>query len=63
MSTCPRCHPRYCAPARCYCGHPECPAFDTHRERTPINVTDITNRTSKAADLWASREEPTWMDR
>ena len=44
MSTCPRCHPRYCAPARCYCGHPECPAHATYRERQDINVTDIKNR-------------------
>ena len=33
MTTCPRCHPRYCAPARCYCGHPECPASDTYVPR------------------------------
>lgn len=30
---CPDCHdkhPAYCAPARCYCGHPACPAADSY---------------------------------
>jgi DNA-directed RNA polymerase subunit N (RpoN/RPB10) len=39
MSTCPRCHPRYCAPARCYCGHPECPAYDTYVPRISTETT------------------------
>lgn len=24
--------PRYCAPNRCYCGHPECPAYASYRK-------------------------------
>ena len=39
--TCPSCaadpkvaHGRYCAPLRCYCSHPECPAFASYRPPT-----------------------------
>lgn len=30
--SCPVCPPDYgyCAPARCYCGHPECNAYESY---------------------------------
>lgn len=50
---------RYCAPFRCYCGHPDCPAFASYEGLRPINVTCLPRATSTA---WGDREEPTWID-
>lgn len=35
----PRAAPhRWCAPLRCYCGHPECPAYVTGWRETPARL-------------------------
>lgn len=62
---CQTCGPaRYCAPNRCYCGHAECHAYAswTARKGQPAATTTRPNR-SRAAELWATREEPTWLDK
>ena len=53
----------YCAPAGCYCGHDACYAAASYVKVRPLNVTTIPTTKSRAAELWADREEPTWLDR
>ena len=53
----------YCAPLRCYCGHQTCHAFASYVEVHPLDVTTIPTSKSRAAEAWADREEPTWLDR
>ena len=52
----------YCAPARCYCGHPECHAYPSW---TPIRhlaaVPDVP--VTRCSTAWAEREDDTWIDR
>ena len=69
MSTCQTCRDvkpdstRYCAPNRCYCGHESCPAYPSWVEAERLApVTNINTAKSRAAELWADREEPTWLD-
>ena len=54
----------YCAPNRCYCGHPECHAYASWkpRRKTAPTVTPTRNN-DRHAQAWAEREEPTWLDR
>ena len=55
---------RYCAPMRCYCGHPACPAFASYEEPSRLaTVTNIKPADERMAASWAEREEPTWLDR
>ena len=51
--------PVYCA--RCYCGHPECPAYDTYRELPKPQNIFYKNNTSRSS--WDDREEQTWLDK
>ena len=63
--TCPTCREttgtaRYCAPARCYCAHDDCPA-----EWHPLpNLREIEPAPTKPtrASSWDTREESTWID-
>ena len=67
MSACQTCREeqpassRYCAPKRCYCGHPTCHAFVSYEEPTRINVASLPTRVTSTA--WDDREESTWIDR
>lgn len=60
---CPQCRhlwPGYCAPLRCYCGHPQCPAFRSYVElEQPKTPTTVRPATSTA---WDDRDSPTWID-
>lgn len=53
---------RYCAPARCYCGHANCPAFASFVDLTALPAADVapvaTLRTG-----WDDREGETWIDK
>jgi len=69
MSTgvlCPTCDPtgrgRYCAPLRCYCGHPDCHAADTYIDIRAKALTAVATPEAKHATAWSDREEPTWID-
>ena len=57
--------PAYCAPTRCYCGHPECHAYPSWVERqgqlSPKPTPGL--NTERMAASWATREEPTWLDK
>lgn len=69
---CQPCAPAYCAPARCYCGHPECDAFATFvrhvQPRTEKNGPVYDDTTAAAPvpvvepSAWDDREGPTWID-
>ena len=53
---------RYCALTRCYCGHSDCPAFDSWVDLKAIqHVGDTTSTTRSTA--WADREDSTWIDK
>ena len=67
---CPQCRAekpastRYCAPAGCYCGHPECPAFPSYIPRRALSsVALLRGADERMAKSWSDREEPTWLDR
>ena len=64
MSTCSRCAAEgrrgYCAPLRCYCGHPTCHAFASYVEVKPPEMDDV--RAAPTSSAWTNREEPTWID-
>lgn len=55
----------HCAPKRCYCRHSDC--YAAAHARTPEALPDVTpepsRTTQRHADSWATREEPTWLDR
>lgn len=51
---------RYCAPNRCYCGHPTCHAYHSYYE--PVAPAITTPRPNKHAATWANRKESTWID-
>lgn len=51
----------YCAPLRCYCGHPTCWAFASYAEPVALQVVAKPSQ-SRAAASWANREESTWID-
>lgn len=62
--SCRTCAPTYCAPNRCYCGHQECTAYPSWVDAQRLApVTNISTTKSRAAEQWADREEPTWLDR
>ena len=54
---------RYCAPARCYCGHDACPAewhpMPDLRETAPVP----TRPDVRMSETWASREDDSWIDK
>lgn len=67
MSDCQPCQDRhkdkrYCARLRCYCGHPECPAFASWEPLRAPNVTNIKPADERLAASWAQREEGSWID-
>lgn len=47
--SCPVCEFGYCAPARCYCGHPECNAYESYYNpyEQPLRAPDINDNTQK----------------
>lgn len=51
---------RYCAPARCYCAHDDCPSEQAPLPPLVDAAPKTTNRTS--ASSWDTREESTWID-
>lgn len=53
---------RYCALARCYCGHPECPAFESFIDLDAIPLADAPTRPSSRRSSWDDRKESTWID-
>lgn len=55
----------YCAPMRCYCRHADCYAAAHARipEPLPERPTTSSRTGRQMAESWASREEPTWLDR
>ena len=62
---CPECArltwPGYCAPRRCYCGHPECHAYPSWQTLRQLHaVPDVPETRSTA---WTDREDDTWIDR
>ena len=62
---CPECArltwPGYCAPRRCYCGHPACNAYPSWKPLRQLHaVPDVPEARSTA---WAEREDDTWIDR
>lgn len=62
--TCPECtetgRKGYCAPLRCYCGHPSCHAAASYYE--PELPATAEHAEHKHASAWATREGPTWID-
>ena len=52
-----------CARLRCYCGHPECWAFDSYYKPEAAAVATVRAPDKRMAQSWAEREEPTWLDR
>jgi hypothetical protein len=64
MSECATCATgptrRYCAPARCYCGHTDCHAYASWIDVDSIPLSDVTPTTSST---WKEREESTWIDK
>lgn len=66
---CPTCEAgptkRYCAPARCYCGHEDCHAFASWVDMTkvPLPATPKRATKTKAAEAWADREEESWLEK
>lgn len=52
----------YCAPGRCYCGHPTCHAFASWSELPPVADTEPAPRKPARASSWDTREESTWID-
>jgi hypothetical protein len=53
---------RYCAPARCYCGHDTCHAFASFVDMTRVPVHDTTP--TKPRDTgWNDREGESWLER
>lgn len=62
MSGCPKCAPRYCAPARCYCAHEECPAFESWVDIRAIPFRDAEPKKNPARSSWDNREGETWID-
>ena len=54
---------RYCAPARCYCGHALCPAFDSWIDLALIEAPVVDSSTERHRDSWANREGASWIDK
>ena len=50
-----------CAPNRCYCSHPGCPAYHSYINPREQQVAPITVRQTTDT-AWADRESPTWID-
>lgn len=51
----------YCAPGRCYCGHPTCHAFASWTELPALPDAPIPAKPARASS-WDTREESTWID-
>ena len=54
---------RYCAPARCYCGHSDCPAFDSWIDLKAVEFADTPVSAPKRGSTWDDREGATWIDK
>lgn len=60
---CPTCGgTRYCAPARCYCGHESCPAFASFVDMASVPLTAAPTVVKAGPSSWDKREESTWID-
>ena len=53
---------RYCAPGRCYCGHPDCHAYDTWVDLATVKLSDD-SPVAAPSRTWDTREESTWIDK
>lgn len=53
---------RYCARLACYCGHPECWAYDSYRKPRRAQIKTHEN-TARLRESWANRGEGSWLDR
>ena len=53
---------RYCAPGRCYCGHEDCPAFDTWIDLKSLPIHDAPTTAKRGRSAWDDREGSTWID-
>ena len=49
----------YCAPLRCYCGHPTCHGYPSYVQPAPPEFGVVKPARPNA---WANREESTWID-
>ncbi len=55
---------RYCAPARCYCGHADCPAVDSYVDINAIPLWDAQPPARPARrSSWDDRKDSTWIDK
>ena len=52
----------YCAPARCYCGHDTCHAFDSYIDLDSIPLVDAPTPKRRGRSTWDDREGSTWID-
>jgi hypothetical protein len=52
----------YCAPARCYCGHPDCHAVESWVDLKAIRFADAPLPTKRGRSRWDDREGATWID-
>lgn len=53
---------RYCAPARCYCGHEACHAFASYIDLDGIPLADAPTIKRRGRSAWDDREGSTWID-
>lgn len=54
----------YCAPARCYCGHPECWASASWVDLSTVRINvDVAPANEKMRKSWEQRTEATWLDK
>jgi hypothetical protein len=55
---------RYCALTRCYCGHTDCPAYESFIDLAALPLTEAPTPTrSKKKTSWDDREAATWLDK
>ena len=61
--SCTECTFGYCAPNRCYCGHPECNAYHSYVDpyKEPLKTQGIDASHHKKS--WNNRGESTWLDK
>lgn len=52
----------YCAPARCYCGHATCYAFEAYVDIDAIPLAEAPASKPRARSSWDDREGATWID-
>lgn len=52
----------YCAPARCYCGHPDCHAHESFIDLAAVPLAEVPAVKPRGRLSWDDREGPTWID-